>query len=384
MPAPNGVHLYVNGRFLAQRQTGVQRFAREVLNALDGLLGLPEHAYLQGRVAIITPRGVRPPSTMANILHLEGGSFDHGYAWEQFDLPRLSAGGVLLNLCNLAPLLKRRQVVVLHDATTRALPQAFSMSFRSAYRILIPGIVHRAAEVATVSEFSRCEISRWFGISKSRLKVCYEGGEHILASPPDPSILERHGLVSYFLAVGMGPANKNLGLLIEAFAAAGLTDVRLVLTGNRSGRVHGTQTLEFPDNVIHVGHATDSELRALYQGALALVYPSSYEGFGLPPLEAMTCGCPVIISDQPALLEVAGDAAIVVKMNDADALTSAMQRVATDPEIRSRLAKLGPVRAQSFTWRGAAERLLMQCIAAAAGSWDGVYSQTALRETPYI
>jgi glycosyltransferase involved in cell wall biosynthesis len=308
------------------------------------------------------------PSTVLNINHLAGGSLGHGYAWEQIDLPRLSAAGVLLNLCNLAPLVKRRQVVVLHDASTRASPQAFSMAFRSAYRILMPAIVRRAAQLATVSEFSRAEMYRWFNVPRSRLQVCYEGGEHILANPADPSILDRHISGRYLLGVGMGPANKNLGLLLQAFSAAGLDNVQLVLTGRRSGRVHETQTLEFPPNVVYVGHVTDSELRALYQGAVALVYPSSYEGFGLPPLEAMACGCPVIISDQAALLEVAGDAAVVVKMNDRNALVSAIQQVAKNLELRFRLAELGSVRARSFTWRATAERLLEQCKAAAAYS----------------
>jgi glycosyltransferase involved in cell wall biosynthesis len=283
------------------------------------------------------------------------------------DLARLSADGVLLNLCNLAPLAKRRQVVVLHDATTHALPQAFSRPFRTAYGMLIPAITRRAGQLATVSAFSRDEISRWCGVPSARLSVCYEGGEHILANPADGSILATLGLArgKYFLGVGMGPANKNLGLLLAAFTAAGLgDDVQLVLTGRRSTRVHGTQAA-IPPGVVQAGHVADPELRALYEGALALVYPSSYEGFGLPPLEAMTCGCPVIISDQPALLEVVADAAMVAPMNDIARFTAAIRQVAVAPAVRARLVADGLQRARSFTWRATAERLLVQCRAAA-------------------
>ncbi len=137
---------------------------------------------------------MKPPAGLANLRHLEGGSLGLGYTWEQVDLPRLSADGVLLNLCNMAPIAKRRQVVVLHDATTKAQPEGFSSAFRLAYAAMVPALVRRAARLATVSEFSRAEISRWFGVPASRLLVCHEGAEHILANPADPLIVARHGI----------------------------------------------------------------------------------------------------------------------------------------------------------------------------------------------
>lgn len=358
------IQLYVNGRFLVQKQTGVQRFAREVVKALDALIGESAHKNLLGCVALVTPPGVETPVGLVNIRHVKGGSLGSGYAWEQVDLVRLSASGVLLNLCNLAPLAKRRQVVVLHDATPHAVPEAFSKSFRVVYQVLIPAITRRAAQLATVSEFSRDEISRWCALPRSRLAICHEGGEHILACAADSSVLTRHGLNNerYFLGVGMGAANKNLEMLMAAFSQAGLGHIRLVLTGSRSARVHGSYSAsDIPSDVIHVGHVTDGELRALYEGALALTYPSLYEGFGLPPLEAMTCGCPVIISDQPALLEVAVSAAKVVGMRDTPGLTTALREVANDPQLRTRLSAAGMKQAKQFTWRSTAERLLAQC-----------------------
>jgi glycosyltransferase involved in cell wall biosynthesis len=354
--------LYINGRFLVQRQTGVQRFAMEVVRAIDALLDEDCRAW-QGDVRLITPRGVSAPPRLRNVRHLAAGIMGGGYAWEQFDLPRLTMDGILLNLCNLGPIAKRRQVVVLHDASTRAQPHAFSRTFRTAYAILIPAICRRASQLATVSQFSRAELSRWFGASEARLTVCYEGAEHILELPADATVIDSHDLQQrrYFLAVGMGAANKNLDVLLRAFDRANLPGVYLVLTGRRSAQVHRALAVDMPPKVIQVGHIPDQQLRALYENAIALTYPSAYEGFGLPPLEAMACGCPVIISNQDALIEISGKAAQVVERNNVEALAEGLAKVAGDHAYRAHLARIGSEHVGQFTWRRTAETLLAQC-----------------------
>lgn len=357
--------IYINGRFLTQRQTGVQRFALEVVRTIDQLM---KDAPSRDHVVLVTPRNVIVPEGLSNLHHLAAGRFSGGYAWEQLDLPRLSLDGVLLNLGGLAPVVKRRQVVVMHDASPKAVPQAFSRQFRAAYSILVPAIARRAAQLATVSEFSRNEIARWYRVPASRFSVCHEGSEHILAHPADSSVLARNklGPKRFLLAVGMGAANKNLPLILKAFASAGLGDVALALTGKRSSRVHGSGVPEdLPAGVTHCGYVSDAELRALYEAALALVYPSSYEGFGLPVVEAMACGCPVVVSDQAALSEVADDAALMVPRVDPDALAAAMRQVTGNAALREDLARRGQARAARFTWRGTTERLLELCRAAA-------------------
>jgi glycosyltransferase involved in cell wall biosynthesis len=114
--------------------------------------------------------------------------------------------------------------------------------------------------------------------------------------------------------------------------------------------------------VKNVGQVNDAELRALYEHALALVFPSRYEGFGLPPIEAMMCGCPVIISDQPALVEVGSDAALRCGMDDVTGLAQLMREVDGRPELRAKLSAAGRARAGQFTWTAAARRLLDHCI----------------------
>lgn len=360
--------VFINGRFLTQRQTGVQRMALETVRALDGLLATEAGRGLE--VTLLVPRGATVPP-FRHIAVRKGGVFSGGYGWEQLDLPCLALGGVLLNLCNLAPVAKHRQVVVVHDATPRVMPQAFSRSFRLAYRVLVPLLGIVAARLVTISEFSRREITRWYGIPAKRLAICAEGGEHILRQPADRGVLEKNGLEGrrFFLAVGVGSRNKNTELVAAAFERAGLADVDLVMTGARERRVHReAEDRSFASKVVHyVGHVSDAELRALYEHALALVYPSRYEGFGLPPLEAMTCGCPVVISDQAALLEIAGDseAVLVTGMDDVEGLAGKMARLAQDSDLRQRLSERGRAHAARFTWENTAAGLLKLCREAA-------------------
>jgi len=362
------MQVFINGRFLTQRQTGVQRMALETVRAIDGLL-----AGAAGRgltATLLAPAGTTVPA-FERIAVRKGGSFKGGYGWEQFDLPRLAMGGVLLNLCNLGPVIKHRQVVVVHDATPRVMPQAFSLGFRLSYRMLVPLLGRIAARIVTISDFSRREIARWYGIPSDRMAICAEGGEHILRQSADLSVLARNGLEGrrFFLAVGVGSRNKNTELVAKAFARAGLPDVHLVMTGARAAHVHGDATdRSFASDVVHyVGHVSDGELRALYEQALALVYPSRYEGFGLPPVEAMTCGCPVVISDQAALIEIAGDsgAVLVTGMDDVDGLAEKLVCLAKDAGLRERLSARGRAHAARFTWKNTATRLLDLCREAA-------------------
>jgi glycosyltransferase involved in cell wall biosynthesis len=164
----------------------------------------------------------------------------------------------------------------------------------------------------------------------------------------DPSVLQRLGLVGrkFFLGVGVDSANKNIASVVAAFHKAGFKDAMLVLTGARDPKVFGHIEHIQSDDVRMVGFISDSDLRTLYEHASALVFPSFYEGFGLPPLEAMTCGCPVIISEQPALIEVCGDVALH-----------------SDPALRARLSAAGKARAARFTWEATARNLLDHCLA---------------------
>jgi len=352
----------INGRFLTQKTWGVQRFAIETVHAIDALLDTDAYRALKGRVEIIAPAEARD-FPLKNIPLRRAGFFS-GYVWEQFELPLHASGRLLLNLCMLGPLLTRHQIVVVHDATVRALPDNFSPRFRAAYGFLIPRLCARADLVITVSEFSRHEIGKWYGADIGKISICYEGGDHISAVTADPTALDRFGLrdKKFLLGVGVTTSNKNIETALAAFLQAKLGDTLLVLTGESSLSVHGRLTDVQSKNVRKVGHVSDPELRTLYGHALALTYPSRYEGFGLPPLEAMNCGCPVIISDQPALVEICGDAALQCGVDDVAELARLMRAVYSDPALRERLKIAGFERARYFTWRKTAQNLLDHCL----------------------
>ena len=351
----------INGRFLTQKTSGVQRFAIETVHAIDALLDIDPYRALQGRIQIIAPAKALG-LTLKNIQLRRSGVLS-GYAWEQFELPLRAAGRLLLNLCMLGPVLTRHQIVVVHDATARALPDNFSRRFSAIYGALMPRLCARADLIVTVSEFSRQEIGKWYGADVGKIAICYEGGDHINSVTADPTAIDRFGLRGkrFFLGVGIARI-KNTEAVKAAFLKAKLGDTLLVLTGEHNDSVHGHRTNIKAACLRTVGYVSDAELRALYDHALALIFPSRYEGFGLPPLEAMNCGCPVIISDQPALVEISGAATLQCGVDDVTELARLMRALQSDPALRERLKIAGFERARHFTWRKTAQNLLDHCL----------------------
>jgi glycosyltransferase involved in cell wall biosynthesis len=212
--------------------------------------------------------------------------------------------------------------------------------------------------VATVSKFSASELMRHIGGRSAAIEIVYESGEHVLRVDPDQGILERLGLANraYILAVGNRSPNKNF--LGVANAAASLTDLGVVVVaaGGSNNRVFAGVELT-DDSLILAGYVTDGELRALYESAMCFVYPSFYEGFGLPPLEAMHCGCPVIVSNRASLPEVCGSAALYCDPDRPSDIAHQLRRVLTSRQLRAELREAGHARAKLFSWAFAAAQL---------------------------
>lgn len=353
----------INGRFLGRRLTGVDRFALEVVRALDEQLYAQEQGLAGLQVRLLLPPGcpLPPPFKAITIEHVGRRS---GQLWEQWDLPQaLAADELLLSLCNTAPLLRRKQVVVIHDAATEAVPQAFSFVFRLWYRLLMPLLGKRALRVATVSEFSRAELQRAYGIAAQKIDVVIEGGEHILRKAAGSAALERFALSErpYLLAVSSMAAHKNFRLVLDALALMPNPPFDVAIAGGANAKVFGNAD-RVDDKRIHwLGYVSDDELAALYQQAWAFVFPSIYEGFGIPPLEAMQWGCPVVAARAASIPEVCGDAALYFDPRSAADLVQQLQRLVSDDPLRQQLGAAGRVRASQFSWQQAARQVVAVC-----------------------
>lgn len=353
------IDLAINGRFLRRRPSGVDRFALETIRALDALIASDDPALRGTRVALLVPSDAVPPDGLRHVTVERFGRLK-GQAWEQLELPWRVRGRLLVNLCNTAPLALREQAVVIHDAATVRVPQAFTPAFRAVYAALMPRLGRRASHVLTVSEFSRSELRAVWGLDAERIEVLPEGAEHVLRDSPDRSVLDRAGLLPgrFVLAVGNLAPHKNLATLLRAAALDGPLPLELVLAGGSLPAVFRDAGLELPPGVRALGYVSDAQLRALYGAAACFVFPSRYEGFGLPPLEAMACGCPVIASSAAAVPETCGDAALRVDADDAVALRAAIESVVGDAALRGRLREAGLRRAAGFTWERTARTLV--------------------------
>jgi glycosyltransferase involved in cell wall biosynthesis len=337
--------LFINGRFLTQPLSGVQRFASEITAALQRI-----H---RGRVTILAPPGVPVSSPAIRPI----GRYC-GHVWEQFELPRHAVEGVLLNLGNTAPLISRRQVAVIHDAGVFSTPEAYSWRFRAWYKLLQKGLVHSQAKIVTVSDFSRTELVRHLGACPDRLAVIGEGADHMQSIVADPRILSATGLTPgrFVLAVGNLAVHKNLAALGVLARALVQREMTLAITGGlQVGAFRHDTALPAPAR--YLGRVSDNDLKTLYQSAACFVFPSRYEGFGLPAIEAMACRCLVVAADIPALRETCGPAAIYCAPDSPTDIANQVCRLLDDPDAAHALRQAAAAHVARHTWDRAASAL---------------------------
>jgi glycosyltransferase involved in cell wall biosynthesis len=336
----------------------MQRYAEELAAALDVRL-VTDPAYLGGaRVVGLVPNGSMRRRDWQAIEIRRVGRLK-GHAWEQAELVRAARDGVLVSLAGSGPLAHPRHVLAIHDANLFVNPHFYSRPYRAWHRLLRPRLARRARALITISAFSRSELARWCGLSESRFEIVPDSAEHILGVPSEPGVLARHGLEPkrYVLCVGNQSPNKNIALAVEAFAAVAPEGIRLAVAGGTSAVLARSRTVEAPW-LSTLGRVRDGELRALYENAAVFLFPSVYEGFGVPPLEAMTLGCPVVSSDSSAMPEVLGDAAFFFRSGDLEACAARLREVLSlDAAGRRSLAEAGREQAARYRWQNSADRL---------------------------
>jgi glycosyltransferase involved in cell wall biosynthesis len=309
---------------------GVERWARELSEQLPRLR--PE------RYSV-----VRPPAVLAHRA---------GQAWEQLVLPLAARRAeLLLSPANLAPLAGRGNVVVIHDSAPLREPGWYRPVYAAWHRALVPRIARRARLVIVPSEHVRTELVDLLGLDPGRVHAIPPGVDAAFANPPAPApLLRRLGLEQpYVLAVGTDSPRKNLGLLDRIAPALEAAGLQVAIAGSGRSYMPGSA----PGGARRLGYVPDADLPSLYAGAAALAMPSLYEGFGLPCVEAMAAGTPVVAADRAALPEACGGAALLADPDDPDAFAAALVEAA-GPQ-RKRLTQAGRERAAGLSWERSAE-----------------------------
>lgn len=273
--------------------------------------------------------------------------YPFGVAWQQIALPRIEADVVWGPHGTLPVALKRPAVVTLHDFTSITTPRRHELKTILSFNLFIGRSLEMAERVAAVSRAVADEAMRGFGVAPSKIEIVPNGVDDFFTPAAD----EIHG--DYILFVGTLEPRKGLHDLVSAWRSLPDPRPRLVLCGDRGWR---TRIAERP-GIEWTGFVSKTRLRELYRGALMFVYPSRYEGFGIPPLEAMACGAPVIATRTGAIPEYAGDAALLVDPGDGEMLRASMMKLIGDASLREDLRHRGAERAAKYRWDASAKTM---------------------------
>jgi glycosyltransferase involved in cell wall biosynthesis len=336
--------IHINGKWLSQTMTGTQRYANEIVKAIVSCDRLD--------VVVHVPADAVPPKWMSHRRVEIRRSRFKGIAFEQIYLPIATYGELLVNLAGPAPLVKRRQLVTMHDATTFRHPQTFRISFVAFYYAMY-GLLGRTADhLVTVSEFSARELADVLSISVDRFVVVPCAADTLHQVTPVRPALELED--KHYLVVGTPAQHKNLAMPVAAMAKSG----RQVVVVGVSDRQVFSAASSLDDDALLAGRLTDEELAWMYRNAAALVFPSKYEGFGLPPLEAQLLGCPVVCSAAASMPEVCGDGALYFDPEDTATLLAQLDRIDTEHGLADDMRNRGIRNARRFTWDASAGRII--------------------------
>lgn len=338
----------VDGSFFAQRLSGIQRYSIELLAALDRIVP-------PGLVEIVTPPGVETPH-YTNIKVVSFGTH-RGGVWQQLDYPRYlrqrGAGG--LATCNVIPLFGFSGIAVVHDVCYRARPDFYTDPrgrLSAAWHCLqYRRIAKRAERIITVSEFSKSEIAKYYGVPASKMDVVYNAWQQMQRIAPDDGVFARHPQLQkggYYFSMANLLKNKNFPWVLRAAKAK--PDAMFAIAGGGSlAEEAGRLGLADLPNVVYLGYVSDGEAKSLMANCRAFLFPTLYEGFGIPPLEAVACGAKqILVSDTPCMREVYGDCAGYIDLDTNPGNVDDTTPPQADPQLLL----------EKYSWEKSAEKLL--------------------------
>lgn len=319
--------IVVNGRFLSRRVTGVECYGREILSYVGD-------SY---RIEKTRASGWR------------------GHVWEQFILPRkINRQSMLWSPANTGPLTTRNQALTIHDLSPLEHPEWFRKNFAAWYRFFLPILAKRVRVVFTPSEYMKRKVCARFNVNNVIVTPNGVDCTHF-----HPSALQsKYDLPqNYILFLGTLEPRKNLNGLLKAWneIKKDFKETWLIVAGTSGSVFKPLKFTEDLERVCFLGYVEDQHLPGLYAGAMLFVLPSFEEGFGLPALEAMACGTPVLVSNGGALCEVVGNAGLVFDLSQVGNLSNAMREFLTNESLRADMQEKGLARSKTFSWRNTAD-----------------------------
>lgn len=345
------MEVYVNGRFLTQQITGVQRYAVEIARELKKALG--------NKVIFLSPSGILHKTLSEELGTIIIGR-RMGHLWEQIDLPLyLNKKGkpLLINLANTAPILYRNKISTIHDIAFKVFPKTYSKSFLCLYKFLIPRIIKSSVRIITVSIFSKNEIIKYYEVPSEKIHVIYNGVHDEFTNSVKDELKNKN----YFLAVFSLNYRKNVFALLDSFLELKKNDVSLFLVGDINTSAFTKVNLEKYKQYTQIkflGRISDEELIQYYSNAIGFVYPSFYEGFGIPPLEAQRCGCPVIVSNTSCLPEIFKESVLYCDPFSKLSIRDKMDALLNNSDLLFQLKEKGYQNSLRFSWKVSSESLL--------------------------
>jgi glycosyltransferase involved in cell wall biosynthesis len=346
-------NIIIASRFLSQPITGVQRYSIEMSCGLKAeSMNLP--------IKFVSPNKILH-ADIAAFLDVERYGFFNSYLWDQICLLkylRKNQNPLVINFANTLPIFYKNKISVIHDIIFEKYPFSTSFFYRKFYHYIFPIMIKKSKHIITVSEFSKKELIKFYGIKESDISVVYNCVSNKFKR------IETKYIDKYILAVSSMAYHKNFPNVIDAFLKIRTRNIKLLIVGGINKKIFGRKSFAFIKkikencNIKFLGYVKEEELIKLYSNAECLVYSSLYEGFGLPPLEAQACGCPIIVSNIPVFLEIYQDSAIYFNPLDINDIVNKIDLILGNKNLKIKLIEKGFLNVKKYSCENSVNKFI--------------------------